>query len=121
MELKGCRVAGFLYLLNNLVSVFFGLGISIVSTIVGLALLLVQNESKLEALRFVVFAWVALSIILVLIGSASLGLWILLLSTLFFGGAIVGLMMNDLSQRLITILGGLGILGILIPMTSLWI
>ncbi|QIB65721.1 hypothetical protein [Kineobactrum salinum] len=121
MELKGYRIAGSLYLLDNLVSVLLGLGISIISTIVGLALLLVQNESKLEALRFVVFAWVALSIILVLIGSASLGLWIILLSTLFFGSAIVGLMMNDLSQQSIALLGGVGVLGIIIPVASLWI
>ena len=115
MELKAYRVAGTLYLANSSLGFLIGLGFSLISTAIGLALLLIQDESRLDWLRFVVFAWVVIGIVIVLVGAGSAGYWSLLVSTLLFGGAIAGLMLNDLSQQSIATLAAIGAAGIFLP------
>lgn len=113
-ELDGYRVAGSLYLLSAVIGFLFG-SLPLIPFALGLALVLMHDQAKLDVLRLVVFAWVGISLVLVLIGGSSDGLWGLVISSFLFGGAIIGLMLSDLTQQQVLVLGAVGVVGLLLP------
>lgn len=98
-EISGYKIAGILYLVSVLLGIVLASQFSIFQIGLGLALVLMQDQTKLDVLRLIVFAWIIIGLVIVLIGAVSEGSWGTVVPTVLFGGAIAGLMLEDLTQK----------------------
>ena len=102
------RIAGSLLVVSAIVA-FLGSGsLSIIPAALGLALLVVQDTSKLDVLRLVVFGWFIMSLLLTIPAAISEGLWVPAVRAGLFGGSVVGLMLEGLREPTI---GALALVG----------
>ena len=102
------RIAGGLLLASAVVDYLTANELSIFPAALGLALCIIQDTSKFDVLRLVIFGWVLLSLLFVIPAAFAEGLWIPAIHTALFGGAVAGLMLERLSEPTIGILALVG-------------
>ena len=102
------RIAGSLLLVSALVG-FLGTGeLPVISCLLGLALVIVQDSSRLDVFRIVVFGWFVVSLLLTIPAALSEGLWAPAIRGALFGGSVAGLMLEGLRERTIAVLAVIG-------------
>jgi H+/Cl- antiporter ClcA len=115
-EIKGHQAAGALYLLSALVN-YLTLGdISFAQIGLGVALVVVQERSKADLLRFVVFAWVLFAVGVILVAAVAQGVFLPLLPILLFSGGIIGLMLERLNQSQVIVYTAVALAGMAISL-----
>jgi len=111
-EIRGHQAAGALFLASALISYFVFGDIVFVQVAIGISLLVVQESSKRDLLRFVVFGWVLLAVGIVVVAALSQGEYLAVIPTLLFAGGIVGLMLERLSQSQVLVYSSVAVAGI---------
>jgi hypothetical protein len=112
--MTGQRAAGAIFLISAALSFAVGAGIAYGQLVLGLALLLIRDQSKSELLRLLVFAWVLFSLAVVLIAAVSHSLWLPILPVILFGAGVAALMLERLEQRHVFFCAGVAIAGLLL-------
>ena len=102
------RIAGSLLVVSAVVALVGAGQFAAVTAGLGLALLVVQDTSKLDVLRLLVFGWFLVSLVLTIPAAIGEGLWVPAVRAALFGGSVAGLMLEGLREPTIGVLALVG-------------
>lgn len=102
------RIAGGLLMWSSVFAYLSEGSLSPVAFVLGIALSATEDTSKLDILRFLVFGWCGISLLMTLLAAVSQGIWVSVIPVVLFTGATAGLMLDGLHEPTIAALALVG-------------
>ena len=95
---RSSRIAGGILVAAAGLTFLFQRQVAAVDFVLGLALLIVQDSTRLQLVRLLVFGWMLVALVITIPGVLYEGMWVPAIRAALFGGALVGLMLDGLPE-----------------------